>query len=158
MDHQSKYRSSQLLRLLLRNSCLGDEISKQTWIWFLCLLLDGLRGKCHIVLPNVPGCDIVASEFELATRYYVHSWTNTIEKGFGLVAFWHTDLCGSFNFVYTYSISLSLSLSLYIYIYIYIYILTTSNPNRKVGFIEKLSRHYSVSVLLNHHQDYEGLY
>ena len=34
----------------------------------------------------------------------------------------------------------------------------TSNPNRKGGFIEKQSRHYSVSVLLNHHQDYEGLY
>ena len=34
----------------------------------------------------------------------------------------------------------------------------TSNPNRKWGFIEKQSRHYSASVLLNHHQDYEGLY
>ena len=32
----------------------------------------------------------------------------------------------------------------------------TSNPNRKWGFIEKQSWHYSVSVLLNHHQDYEG--
>ena len=36
--------------------------------------------------------------------------------------------------------------------------LTTSNPNRKWGFIEKQSRHYSVSVLLNHHQDCEGFY
>ena len=36
--------------------------------------------------------------------------------------------------------------------------LTTSNPNRKWRFIEKQSRHYSVSVLLNHHQDYEGFY
>ena len=36
--------------------------------------------------------------------------------------------------------------------------LTTSNPNRKGRFIEKQSRHYSVSVLLNHHQGYEGLY
>ncbi len=58
-----------------------------------------------------------------------------------------------------------------IYIYIYIYIwkrimdsnLTvceeklTSNPNRKVRFIKKQSRHYSVSVQLNHHQGYEGL-
>ena len=59
-----------------------------------------------------------------------------------------------------------------IYIYIYIYIwkkimdsnpticeekLTTSNPKRKWGFIEKQSRHYSVSVLLNHHQSYEGV-
>ena len=34
----------------------------------------------------------------------------------------------------------------------------TSNPNRKGEFIEKQSRHYSISVLLNHHQDYEGLY
>ena len=34
----------------------------------------------------------------------------------------------------------------------------TSNPNRKGRFIEKQSRHYSVSILLNHHQDYEGLY
>ena len=34
----------------------------------------------------------------------------------------------------------------------------TSNPNRKCGFMEKQSRHYSVSVLLNHHQGYEGLY
>ena len=31
-----------------------------------------------------------------------------------------------------------------------------SNPNRKGRFIEKQSRHYSVSVLLNHRQDYEG--
>ena len=36
--------------------------------------------------------------------------------------------------------------------------LTTSNPNRKWRFIEKQSRCYSVSVLLNHHQDYERLY
>ena len=36
--------------------------------------------------------------------------------------------------------------------------LTTSNPNRKRRFIEKQNRHYNVSVLLNHHQDYEGLY
>ena len=34
----------------------------------------------------------------------------------------------------------------------------TSNPNRKGRFIEKQSRHNSVSVLLNHHQGYEGLY
>ena len=34
----------------------------------------------------------------------------------------------------------------------------TSNPNRKGGFIEKKSRHDNVSVLLNHHQVYEGLY
>ena len=49
----------------------------------------------------------------------------------------------------------------YIYAYIYIYIceekLTTSNPNRKGRFIEKQNRHYSVSVLLNHHQSYQGL-
>ena len=36
--------------------------------------------------------------------------------------------------------------------------LTTSNLNRKAGFTEKQSRHYSISVLLNHHQGYEGLY
>ena len=34
----------------------------------------------------------------------------------------------------------------------------TSNPNRKGRFIEKQNQHYSVSVLLNHHQDFEGLY
>ena len=33
----------------------------------------------------------------------------------------------------------------------------TSNPNRKGRFIEKQSRHYIVSVLLSHHQDYEGV-
>ena len=33
-----------------------------------------------------------------------------------------------------------------------------SNPNRKGKFIEKQSLHYSVSVPLNHHQGYEGLY
>ena len=60
--------------------------------------------------------------------------------------------------------------SIYIYIYIYIWkkimdcnpIICeeklTSKPNRKGGFIEKQSRHYSVLVLLNHYQDYEGLY
>ena len=50
---------------------------------------------------------------------------------------------------------------MYIYINIYIYIyeeILTSNPNRKGGFIEKQRRHNSVSVLLDHHQDYEGLY
>ena len=61
---------------------------------------------------------------------------------------------------------------IYIYIYIYIYIWKkimdsnsrvceeklTSNPNRKGRFIEKQSGLCSVSVLLNHHQDYEGLY
>ena len=36
--------------------------------------------------------------------------------------------------------------------------LTTCNPNWKGRLIEKQSRHYSVSVLLNHHQGYEGLY
>ena len=36
--------------------------------------------------------------------------------------------------------------------------LTTINPNREWGFIEKRSRHDSVSGLLNHHQEYEGLY
>ena len=36
--------------------------------------------------------------------------------------------------------------------------LTTSNPNRKRRFIEKQSRHYSVLVLLNHHQGDKGLY
>ena len=35
--------------------------------------------------------------------------------------------------------------------------LTTSNPNRKGRFIEKQSQYYCVSVLLNHHQDYEGV-
>ena len=34
----------------------------------------------------------------------------------------------------------------------------TSNSNRKRRCIEKPSRHYSVSVLLNHHQGYEGLF
>ena len=57
---------------------------------------------------------------------------------------------------------------IYIYIYIWKKIMDsnptvceeklTSNPNRKGRFIEKQSRHYSVSVLLNHHQVYEGLY
>ena len=56
-------------------------------------------------------------------------------------------------------------LPIYIYIYIYIYVCVcvcvceeklTSNSNRKWRFIEKQSRHYSVSVLLNRHQDYEG--
>ena len=36
--------------------------------------------------------------------------------------------------------------------------LTTSNPNRKGRFIEKQSRNYSVSVLMNHHQGCEGFY
>ena len=36
--------------------------------------------------------------------------------------------------------------------------LTTSTPNRKGRFIEKQSQHYSVSVLMNHHQDCEALY
>ena len=36
--------------------------------------------------------------------------------------------------------------------------LTTSDPNKKGRFIEKQSRYYCVSVLLNHHPDYEGLY
>ena len=30
--------------------------------------------------------------------------------------------------------------------------------NRKGRFIKNQSRHYRVSVLLNHHQGYEGLY
>ena len=36
--------------------------------------------------------------------------------------------------------------------------LMTSNPNTKGRFIEKQSRHKSVSILLTHHQGYEGLY
>ena len=36
--------------------------------------------------------------------------------------------------------------------------LITSNPNRNLIFIDKQSRHYRVSVLLNNHQGYEGLY
>ena len=36
--------------------------------------------------------------------------------------------------------------------------LTTSNPNRNGRFIKNQRRHYSVSVLLNHHQGYEVLY
>ena len=35
--------------------------------------------------------------------------------------------------------------------------LTINSLNRKGRFIEKESRHYSVSVLLNHHQGYEGV-
>ena len=56
---------------------------------------------------------------------------------------------------------------IYIYIYIWEKIIDsnptvceeklTSNANRKRRFIEKQSRRYSVSVLLNHHQGYEGL-
>ena len=55
---------------------------------------------------------------------------------------------------------------IYMYIYMCVYVcvcvceekLTTCNPNGKGRFIEKQRRHYSVSVLLNHHQGYEGLY
>ena len=36
--------------------------------------------------------------------------------------------------------------------------LTTNNPNRKGRFMKKQGRQYSVSVLKNEHQEYEGLY
>ena len=36
--------------------------------------------------------------------------------------------------------------------------LITRSSKKTERFIEKQSRHYSVSVLLNHHQSYEGLY
>ena len=36
--------------------------------------------SCSIVV-NILNCDIVVSEFELHSRYYVHFRTNTLGKG-----------------------------------------------------------------------------
>ena len=48
---------------------------------------------------------------------------------------------------------------IYIYIYIYIYICRKTDNNDPSGRNDLLTGwHYSVSVLLNHHQDHEGWY
>ena len=46
---------------------------------------------------------------------------------------------------------------IYIYIYIYIFICRKTDKNDPSGRNDLLTgQHYSVSVLLNHHQDHEG--
>ena len=40
-----------------------------------------MRGSSRGVGANVFDFDIVVKEFELQSRYYVHFWTNTIDKG-----------------------------------------------------------------------------
>ena len=70
---------------------------------------------------------------------------------------WYINPCSFFNVK-----------SCFIYIYIWKKIMDssltvceeklTSNLNRKGRFIEKQSRHYSISVLQNHYQVYEGSY
>ena len=40
-----------------------------------------MRRGPYIVVPNVQGCDIGVTEFELQSFYYVHIRTNTLGKG-----------------------------------------------------------------------------
>ena len=40
-----------------------------------------MRGSPRGLVANVLDCDIVVSEFEFQLRYYVHFWTNILEKG-----------------------------------------------------------------------------
>ena len=40
-----------------------------------------IGGESRGVVVNVLDFDIVVSEFEIPLRYYVHFWTNTLEKG-----------------------------------------------------------------------------
>ena len=37
------------------------------------------------VMAKVLDCGLKVNEFELQPRYYVHFWTNTIEKGMNLI-------------------------------------------------------------------------
>ena len=45
------------------------------------ILKKGKRGNPRGVVANVLDCDIVVSEFELLSRYYVHFRTNALGKG-----------------------------------------------------------------------------
>ena len=39
------------------------------------------RGYPRGVMVKAMDCGIVVSEFELQSHYYIHFWTNTLEKG-----------------------------------------------------------------------------
>ena len=39
------------------------------------------RGCPRVVMIKAMDCGIVVSEFILQSRYYVHFWANTLEKG-----------------------------------------------------------------------------
>ena len=49
--------------------------------WFLILKLTFIRGCPLGVMVKAMVCEIVAREFELQSRYYVHFRTNTTGKG-----------------------------------------------------------------------------
>ena len=40
-----------------------------------------IKGELHSVMANVLYTDIVVSEFELWSRYYIHFWISALEKG-----------------------------------------------------------------------------
>ena len=35
----------------------------------------------YVIVTNMQNCNIIVSEFELQSRYYVHFWTNIFRKG-----------------------------------------------------------------------------
>ena len=44
------------------------------------------QGRCpHDVMVKAMVCEIVAREFELQSRYYIHFRTNTLRKGMNLL-------------------------------------------------------------------------
>ena len=45
------------------------------------LLINTRERVCIGIVVNVLDCDIVISEFEFHSRYYVHHRTNTLKKG-----------------------------------------------------------------------------
>ena len=44
----------------------------------------GWRSFCGVVV-DVLDCDIIVSEFELLSYYFVHFWTNALAKGMDLL-------------------------------------------------------------------------
>ena len=51
----------------------------------MMMMMMNIKGSPSCVVANVLDCDIVVSEFELQSRYYVHFQTNTLSKGIKLL-------------------------------------------------------------------------
>ena len=58
-----------------------DHGRQSTYLSYISFITQLKKKIWEVPVANVLYCDIVVSEFELQSRYYVHFRTNTHEKG-----------------------------------------------------------------------------
>ena len=51
----------------------------------MCIVYRTFKAQALWLVANVLDCDIIVSEYEVKSNYYVHFWTNILEEGMNLL-------------------------------------------------------------------------